>query len=51
MRAKAKNLGMTREWGHRPVRQIVALGGGGFSMERRSTLLDVYITGVVPRRR
>ena len=51
MRAKAKNLGMTREWGHRPVRQIVALGGGGFSMERRNTLLDDYITGLSDRER
>jgi dipeptidase E len=28
------------------VRQIVALGGGGFSMERGNTLLDDYIAGL-----
>lgn len=37
---------MTHEWGHRPVRQIVALGGGGFSMERGNTLLDDYVAGL-----
>jgi peptidase E len=32
-------------------RQIVALGGGGFSMERGNTLLDDYVRGLSPRAR
>ena len=32
-------------------RQIVAYGGGGFSMERDNTLLDDYVTGLVKRER
>lgn len=37
---------MTREWGGATARQIVALGGGGFSMERGNTLVDDYIVGL-----
>jgi dipeptidase E len=33
------------------ARQIVAFGGGGFSMERDNTLLDDYVLGLVPRER
>ncbi|HEX4717452.1 MAG TPA: peptidase E [Thermoleophilaceae bacterium] len=33
------------------VRQIVAFGGGGFSMERGNTLLDDYVLGSVRRER
>jgi dipeptidase E len=35
----------------RPIRQIVAFGGGGFSMERDNTLLDDYVTGLVDSER
>jgi dipeptidase E len=34
-----------------PVRQIVAFGGGGFSMEPKNPLLDDYVAGLVRRRR
>jgi peptidase E len=33
------------------ARQIVAFGGGGFSMERDNTLLDDYVLGLVARER
>jgi dipeptidase E len=33
------------------VRQIVALGGGGFSMEPGNPLMDAYLLGLVERRR
>jgi dipeptidase E len=33
------------------VRQIVAFGGGGFSMERGNTLLDDYVLGLAGRER
>src|SRR3954453_20248220 len=35
----------------RDVRQIVAFGGGGFSMERGNTLLDDYVLGLVAAER
>jgi peptidase E len=35
----------------RPSRQIVAFGGGGFSMEKDNTLLDDYVTGLVEAER
>lgn len=34
-----------------PRRQIVAFGGGGFSMERGNTLLDDYVLGLADRGR
>ena len=34
-----------------PVRHIVALGGGGFSMEPRSRLLDDFLLGLAGKRR
>jgi hypothetical protein len=33
-----------------PPRQIVALSGGGFSMEPDNLALDRYILGLAPRR-
>jgi peptidase E len=34
-----------------PIRQIVAFGGGGFSMEKDNTLLDDYVAGLVDTER
>jgi dipeptidase E len=35
----------------KPLRQIVALGGGGFSMEPENPLLDRYLLSLVPKER
>ena len=35
----------------RPLRQIVALGGGMFSMEPHNGLLDKYILELVPKKK
>jgi peptidase E len=37
--------------GNGPARQIVALGGGGFSMEPENLLLDRYVLGLSPAAR
>lgn len=42
---------MSDRWRRDPAGQIVALGGGGFSMERGNTLMDDYVTDLTRKER